>query len=67
MLVVSFQFSFGSALPSAHFVYCSLRYPRLSIFNRVSYLSDFVCILSILLGICRLIHFVHILDSEHLC
>ena len=42
LLAGSFQFSFGSALPSAHFVYCLPYYPRLSIFNRVSNLIDLI-------------------------
>ena len=33
LLVGSFQFSFGCALPSAHFVYCLPEYPRLPIFH----------------------------------
>ena len=36
LLVCSFQFCFGSALSSTHFVYCLPGYPRLSIFHRVS-------------------------------
>ena len=41
-LVGSFQFSFRSALPFAHFVYPLPYYPRLSIFNRVSNLIDLI-------------------------
>ena len=39
-LVVSIQFSYGSILPSAHFIYRLPCNPRLSIFNRVSNLID---------------------------
>ena len=47
LLAGSFQFSFCSALSSAHFIYRLPCYPRLPIFNRVlSYRSDFTCILS---------------------
>ena len=41
-LAGSFQFSFRSALPSAHFFYCLPCYPRLSIFNQVSNLIDLI-------------------------
>ena len=42
LLAGSFQFSFGCALSSAHFVYRLPCYPRLFIFNRVSYLIDLI-------------------------
>ena len=41
-LAGSFQFSFRTALPSAHFVYRQPCYPRLSIFNRVSNPIDLI-------------------------
>ena len=55
LLVCSFQFCFGCALPFTHFVYCLPGYPRLSIFHRVFnviylifYFFYFVCIKYIL-------------------
>ena len=42
LLAGSFQFSFGSALHSAHFIYRLPYYPGLSIFNRVSNLIDLI-------------------------
>ena len=42
LLAGSFQFSFGSALPSAYFIYRLPCYRRLSIFNRVSNLIDLI-------------------------
>ena len=44
---VRFQFSFGSALPSAHFVYHLPCYPRLPIFHCVSILSIWFCMYSV--------------------
>ena len=41
LLAGSFQFSFGHALPSAHFHLLPC-YPRLSIFNRVSNIIDLI-------------------------
>ena len=40
--ICSFQFSFCSALPPAHFVYRLPCHPRLSIFNQVSNLIDLI-------------------------
>ena len=47
LLVSSFQFSFGSAFLSTHFVYCLPCYPRWSIFNRFSNLIDLICMYSV--------------------
>ena len=41
LLLCSFQFCFGCAPPSTHFVYCLLRFPRLPIFHWVSNLIWF--------------------------
>ena len=65
LLFCSFQFCFGCALPSTHFLYSLPGCPRLPIFQ--SYLSDFVCILSVLLDICLLIDIVPFLVLWHLC
>ena len=62
-------FSFTLAvlfLPLTSF-YCLPGYPRLSIFHRVSNLSDFECILSVPLYICLLIDIVLFLVFGHLC
>ena len=62
--LVAFCLVLGSTLPSPHFVYrlpCYLIYP---IFHWV---SNIICIPSVLLSICLLIHFVPFLVSGHLC
>ena len=69
LLVCSFQFCFGCALPSTHFIYCLPGYPRLPIFHWVSNLIYliFVCILSVPLDICLLIDIVPFLVFGYLC
>ena len=50
----SWQFCFRSTLPSDHFVYFLACYPRFFYLQPIilSYRSDFVCILFVILGIC---------------
>ena len=68
LFVCSFQFCFGCALSSIHFVYCFPGYPRLSIFHRVSNLIYLILnVLSVPLYICLLIHIVPFLVFGHLC
>ena len=69
LLVCSFQFCFGCALPSTHFVYCLPGYPRLLIFHWVSNLIYLILYVFCLffLDICLWIDIVPFLVLWHLC